>query len=528
MVNILIAENHDVGIRDRKYSRTPLRYACINGHLEMVEELLKHHTPVEEEAVVDAMCGLVCAKRLQRKQEKRQEIVRKLLRTDKININARLGAKSRTVLMLAVGHSHDTCAKLLLKHKSIDVNAQDSNGFTALWFAVHAEEGVTIDIIDTVSDYVYDPRCEPINGIGKEENRCQGLVELLLQHGVNPNVRDNAGNSTLIWAIRLGALDTVQTLLKCERLDLKTEKELIHTASAMGYPEIIRLLHSALSQSNTIHVYSINARDERGLTPLHYASLSNSARAGEVTEVLLELGADPNHTDFRGCTPYMMASLLQRTQVLQVLQTKTTSLNDERGSMQDLPALTLAKYGHWALLQEVITAGRTDLTYKYMLTDDTLLHMATAANETEILRLLLTEGKLRPGSSINEQGRGPLYLARSVEIAKLLVEHGCNIDSTDFNNNTPLDIARRQPRTHDVAHYLENVLRMSKKKHRMEMWEQKTKGDMLMKGACKAGALGDYRIQDTEKLQGSASHPPSKYCKTPPVETKAATAFCLN
>ncbi|KAE8131477.1 hypothetical protein BDV38DRAFT_275887 [Aspergillus pseudotamarii] len=475
LVTLLIAENHDVAIRDHKYSRTPLRYACIKGHDETVKELLKHNTPVEEEAVVDAMCGLTCANHLQSEQERRRKIVEGLLETGNIDVNTRLGAKSRTMLTLAVGHGHYDFVKVFLSHKLIDVDAQDLNGCSALSFAVYSEEGVPIDSFDAVADHVYIPRCELFNDICYEEYRCQGLVKLLLQQGANPNVRDNASNSTLVLAIRLGALDTVETLLKCQRLDLQAEKELIHTASAMGHPEIIRLLHSALSQTNNIHVYNINARDERGLTPLHYASLSRCARAGEVTEVLVELGADPSLTDARGCTPYMMASLLQHVQVIEALQSKPTSHNSETRSMQDLPALTLAKHGHWALLQEIITIGRADLTYKCMLTGDTLLHMATAANETDILRLLLIKSKLRSDGTVNEQGHTPLHLARSVEIAKLLVEYGYQVDAVDFNNNTPLDIARRQPRTRNVAHYLENVLGMSEKEHHMEIREQKTK-----------------------------------------------------
>ncbi|KAB8226001.1 ankyrin repeat-containing domain protein [Aspergillus novoparasiticus] len=475
MVNLLITENHDVGIRDHKYRRTPLRYACINGHVETVEELLKHNTPVEEEAVIDAMCGLPCADYLQSEQERRQKIIEELLETGNININARLGAKSRTVLMLAVGHGHYDFVKVFLTHQSVDVDAQDLNGFTALSFAVYSEEGLPIESFDAVADHVYSPRCKLINNICYEGYRCQGLVKLLLQHGANPNMRDNASNSTLILTIRLGALDIVETLLKCERLDLQSEKELVHTASAMGHPEIIRLLHSALSQSNKTHVYNINTMDERGLTPLHYASLSKSARAGEVAEVLLELGANPNVSDSRGCTPYMMAFLLQQTPVIEVLYSKTTSLNGETRSMQDLPALTLAKHGHWALLQEVITTGRNDLIYKCMLTGDTLLHMATTANETDILHLLLIRSKLRPDSAVNEQGHTPLHLARSVEIAKLLVENGYHVSSTDLNNNTPLDIASREPNTRDVAQYLENQLRISAKKHGMELWEQRTK-----------------------------------------------------
>ncbi|KAB8261294.1 ankyrin repeat-containing domain protein [Aspergillus pseudonomiae] len=473
MVNLLITENYDVGVRDHKYSRTPLRYACINGHVETVEGLLKHNSPVEEEAVVDAMCGLICADRCE--QERRQRIVEELLETGNINTNAGLGVKSRTVLMLALGHGHYDFVELFLSHKSIDVDTQDSNGFTALMFAVYAEEGVTIEIIDSMADDVQIVPYEFFNEIRYERYRCPGLVKLLLRKGANPNMRDNAGNSTLIWAIRLGGLDAVQTLLECERLDLQAEKELIHTASAMGHPEIIHLLHSALSQSNRFHVYNINTQDKRGLTPLHYASLSNSARAGEVAEMLLELGADPNLTDARSCTPYMMASLLQQTQVIKVLQSKTTSLNGETRSMLDLPALTLAKHGHWELLREVITSGRTDLTYKCMLSGDTLVHMATAANETDILRLLLSKFNLRPDIAINEQGRTPLHLASSVEIATLLVENGYHIDSTDFNNDTPLDIARRWPGICDVADYLENELKMSEQKHGMEIWVQKIK-----------------------------------------------------
>ncbi|KAE8383129.1 hypothetical protein BDV26DRAFT_304021 [Aspergillus bertholletiae] len=254
MVKLLVAENHHIGIRDPKHSRTPLRYACINEHVETVVELLEHDVLAEKEAVVDVICGLDCSM-----------------------------------------HSHYVA--VFLGHKSINIDAQDSNGFTALSFAVFAEEGVPIDL---------------------------GLVRLLLQHGPNPNTRDNFGNLALILAIRLGALGTVEALLKCDR--------------------------------------------------------------------------------------------------------------------------------------EEITTGRADLAHKCMLTGNTLLHMATVANETDILRLLLVKSKLWPDSAVNEQGRTPLYLAMSVEVAKLLVENGCDVNSTDFNNATPLDIAHRASGTRDVIDYLEASL----------------------------------------------------------------------
>src|SRR5262249_58944027 len=102
-------------------------------------------------------------------------------------------------------------------------------------------------------------------------------VRLLLNHGADPNIRNDAGATVLMWAVE--------------------------------DPEKIRLLMR--------HGASVNARSADGQTPLIIAA--GRYDAGAAVKLLLEGGANPSDKASDGATPLNAAALAADDVVIQKL-----------------------------------------------------------------------------------------------------------------------------------------------------------------------------------------------------------------
>ena len=110
------------------------------------------------------------------------------------------------------------------------------------------------------------------------------LVQFLLEHGANPEVRDgNRHTIPLTWAYRFGRAETVSILMASAP---------IHAAVNCDGVDRVRAL---LAQDPSLS----NARDIDGRTPLH--CLHKGLRHGvELIRLLVASGADVNARDAGG------------------------------------------------------------------------------------------------------------------------------------------------------------------------------------------------------------------------------------
>ncbi|PLB48693.1 hypothetical protein P170DRAFT_509439 [Aspergillus steynii IBT 23096] len=372
IIRNLKAKGYTINAPENQRRCTPLRYACVRGHLKTVE-LLSSGLPVDDDTI--AVVAGTSADPSYRKLNERMEIVNMQLKKRNLTLNYMFdfGYTTRTLLMYAVQFDHYGFAGRLLA-ESVDINARNREGYTALWIAV-----------DTC------PEAVPEKPLKKQSM----IVSLLLRYGANPNFIYRNNTTVLAHAVAKKKALAVAALLECDALDLHAEKNIMHIASAADYSKIIPL-YSALLQKG---ISSINTVDKNGLTPLHYAALSNGNHAATTARTLLNYGADPEMPDERGCTPFTLASLLGNTETMRVLspgedieRPDLTLKSSGAKSLKDLPALVLAKHGHWSTLHDVIVdngASRPDLAHKDIITSVTLLHLAVRAKQFEILCLLL-------------------------------------------------------------------------------------------------------------------------------------------
>ncbi|PKY00847.1 ankyrin, partial [Aspergillus campestris IBT 28561] len=425
--------------QEPRHGCSPLRYACLKGHSDTVEQFLKLGVAIEDVTLVDSIQGIPRTKapRLDEEQKRRIEIVDILLKTKKVNVNARVGRKSRTALMVAVRNGHHDLVRCLLRNDAIDLDARDADDRTAVSYAVYKQRS-------------WYRSQRPL-----KQARGDFMLNLLLEQGADPNTRDSTGRTVLALAVATGNSLAVKALLDTGSLDLTSEKYILHLASAAAYPEIIRHLHVALGQK-TGCTPDINAPDEDGLRPLHYASLSRSTRAADAAKTLLDIGADPDRVDVRGCTPYETAFLADQTNVITAFSPRAIHSSRTK-PITDLPALTLARNCHWTLLKDLVIAARPDVAHRDILTGDTVLHVAAAANQRDVVSALLAQSNLHMVSKVDHHSQTALHLAQSADIARTLVQHGCDPEHVDYDGDTALSLARQKRPRRGLAAYLAGI-----------------------------------------------------------------------
>jgi len=121
------------------------------------------------------------------------------------------------------------------------------------------------------------------------------IVEFLLEHGANPNMKNNYGSTPLHYAAMYGYPEVVELLLEHganPNIQSNYGSTPLHYAAMYGYPEVVELLLE--------HGANPNIQNRYGYTPLHFAIEGCFV---DVVRVLLDHGADPTIRDNEGRTP---------------------------------------------------------------------------------------------------------------------------------------------------------------------------------------------------------------------------------
>lgn len=230
--------------------------------------------------------------------------------------------------------------------------------------------------------------------------QCLEVVELLMDHNPDPNVKSEENETTLMIASELGLTRIVQKLLK-EGADVHQKDEqgltALHKACNAGKAPVVKLLVQ--------HKANVNQRcGVHDMSPLEIAVRTSS----EVTEILLEAGVDPNE--------------------------RSTSLDHISGGLVPM---------HWACLQgdtktvEILLTYGADLTLRSK-SGRSVLHYSVENPAT--LDLLLKKNKVDVDSK-NLDGCTPLHDAartQSCKSCEVLLQHGADIEVTSKIGSVPL------------------------------------------------------------------------------------------
>ncbi|KAL7302702.1 hypothetical protein TKK_0004756 [Trichogramma kaykai] len=255
-------------------------------------------------------------------------------------------------LHLALHHGHWKTAELLLSRGGADPTATSRDGLTALHVLAQSRECDT-DLAQTLLRGGLEVRVDAWDKFGNTPLHLAlhrgnaKMVELLLRHGSNPNFVNNAGMAPLHVVSRrdrhghlaelfFGVADEMYLSVRVDARDNKGNTPL-HYALQRGLERVVDLLLrrgadpnlACADGGNCLHILcrqkcdeelieaffrvvnerlqlmEVNARDERGDTPLHLA-LRRDDKA--MAEMLLRSGADSLLANNEVDTPLLMMS----------------------------------------------------------------------------------------------------------------------------------------------------------------------------------------------------------------------------
>jgi ankyrin repeat protein len=215
----------------------------------------------------------------------------------------------------------------------------------------------------------------------------RAAVQALLKGGADVNARSGDGSTALLWASYRDDLELVDILLKA-RGDVNAANDLgaspIWAAARNGSAAMTKKLLDAGANPNAALML--------GETPVVTAARSGNA---EVVELLIAKGADPNAKGPRGQTPLMFAASQGHATVVAALLRRGADVNARSDVWGQVEAQ--APHGHPAVQREFQHGGNTALMF------------AARAGNLEVARLLV-EG----GADVNAptpHGTTPLSMA---------------------------------------------------------------------------------------------------------------------
>lgn len=178
-----------------------------------------------------------------------------------------------------------------LLDKGVDINAQDTQGRTAIMIATYANdvemvkvliaEGADVDIQDNMLN-------NPFLYAGAEGY--MEILKLMIAAGADPTITNRYGGVALIPASEHGYVEVVNELMTNTKTDVNHVNNLGWTALL----EAIILNDGSEKQQQTIrllieHGADVNLADKDGVTPLEHAREKGYK---EIEEILLEAGAN--------------------------------------------------------------------------------------------------------------------------------------------------------------------------------------------------------------------------------------------
>jgi ankyrin repeat protein len=455
--------------------RADLDWAAWNGNLAEVQALIARGASVNGGALHTAAA--------QGHKEVVELLVRCGARVDGIN------SKGRTPAIAAMQEDHRAIVEYLVgegavvnlhlaaylgdvdKVKSLidagaDVNAKDSNTWTPLLYAGsggHWEvaralitAGADLNAKADGRSFARQFDCGTVLHCAVRGGHAE-LAELLLDRGVDREVRDKYGETPLEWAVRNGRLAMVQLLIAKGANPNSRAKE---NYFCSGTPLGIAIDHGYADIADALIVggADVNARDEAGWTSLHvavtsyyqpaleaavpmkppelsdaqtyrdqYNAMSKRTYAAlvvQMTRVLIGHGAEVSAKDEEGITPLHCASYHGLRDAMQLLIAKGADVNAK--SVRDPnPDDSIAWEGR-------------DLGYR-LSPGVTPLHEAAFSGDPCVVEMLLTHGARVEAA--DELGATALHYAAALgnaDVVKVLIAKGADVNAADTTGAMPL------------------------------------------------------------------------------------------
>ena len=246
-------------------------------------------------------------------------------------------------------------------------------------------------------------------------------------------IPEDVGTTLYFWE-RVSATQVRRCLADGADLRALSQRgsNVLHFAARMGNAEAVKALIEAGS--------NVNAQNKNGVTPIHFAGLAATA---EAVKVLIEAGSNVNAQNKNGVTPIHFAGLAATAEAVKVLISAGANVNAQ-GKRGVTPIHFAAKGGNTEAVKVLIAAGANVNATVGSVTPDPIL--GPREGDTPLHRAMRysgTHAKRIPGEDLSATSD-----RISLEVTKVLLAAGANIDARDPRGMTPLImVVRGRPET---------------------------------------------------------------------------------
>ncbi|XP_066904650.1 serine/threonine-protein phosphatase 6 regulatory ankyrin repeat subunit A-like, partial [Halyomorpha halys] len=433
----LLSQNASVGIQD-SICYTPLQRAADNLNINVIKTLLDYEDDINrrgyyEDDINRRGCNNITALHLA--VERNNTKLTQFLLSKNADPNV-MSEEGKTPLDVAYLKSSDELIKLLLENGG-KVEDKSFLGSKILFNAVSKNLLKLVKVLLNRTDHFESYPTVILNyAIGK--GFLEG-VELLVKYGANIEKKDVHGNLPLSSAVMTKNVEMGKLILQTSRrkitsanftmfIDADSDVKFINSKRNRSETHKVAALHIASYHGLTkicemliSYGASLEVRDERGYTPLHYSCEEEHI---DVVKSLLDSGASKDSTDIDGTTPLHIASRLGSLSIVHLL------LSEPPAGLE-----FITNHGY------------------------TALHYAAWNGSLEIVNLLLNLGANTEAKT--NDFKSPLHFASlggHKEIVNTLVSGGANIEAADIDGMTSMHFAARERHTGVVQLLLDFVI----------------------------------------------------------------------
>ena len=270
------------------------------------------------------------------------------------------------------------------------------------------------------------------------------IIKALLKSNADVNEKNSGGGTALSWAAARGQLETVRLLLD-RGADPEAINDAFVAAAGHPHPDVMRALLERGAKLNEIGSEAL--LEAAGSTVAGVADQNRS----EAVAFLLSLGVDVNSKNKEGWTALLLAADQEdRGSVVRTLLDRGADVN----ARCDCPgyasggwtALMIASREGRGEIVSMLVAKHADVNLKNN-QGRSALALAAAHDRADVVRTLLDTG-----ANVNAQdaeGRTPLMGAASegnVEVVRLLLERGARPGDKDVQGKTAMQFADNEAR----------------------------------------------------------------------------------
>lgn len=478
IVTLFIQKKANVNAKDDDHD-TPLHFAAKNSSIKVVAKLLTHnasvyarnsrnetalHTAVirnddralkavtlliQKNAEIDATDNDGYTPLHHAIDDSTFEVFSKLI-AHGANVNAKTNRGSTPLHILAYFSDGPILESVnLLIKKNVKIDTKDSDGQTPLHIAASFStfeviekliaHGANINIKDHLGNTLLH------QATLRRDDHAMKIVDLLIQKKLTVNAKNNTGNTPFLHASGNSTIEVVTKLI-AHGADINAKNRLNETA-----------LHRAISHNNNannalkfVNLFiskklAINAKNNDGTTPLHLAVATSRIK---IITKLLAAGANVNAKDNQNHTPIF--SILQTNspyrhteKILDLLIQNKAKINIKNNTGRT-PIYYAVRFSTANVVENLLAHG-ADVTTTYNSYKRTLLHLAVARSDKHAEKIIdLLIQKKTPINAKDGSGYDPIYYAvqySTVNVVEKLFAHGVKANAVYSSKRTLLHIA---------------------------------------------------------------------------------------